>query len=402
MKPVIFFVDDEPLNLKVFSDLCPKDWDVSTYRNPVDAVKDLEQKKPWVIVSDSRMPTMRGFEFLGICRSILPESIRMIVTGYSDEALIISAIRQAQITDMIKKPWDEKELLTRISAAIEQYKSKDEAKRLRIELEISQRQLKEKNTNLTHTVQELTLLRHRHDQIQRELAQWVPPFIVSAIETGFMPDRVERCIAGIVFDIKDSASLTGSFYNEKPIRNHVIRQFTETLVSERGYRESVSGDSSYGHFGLMSNHDSPIESAFSAALSFMSAVGSLSQISGIKIEVGVGLHYTTESRIHVHTTHFQTKDGSSSAQKSFDTSSADTDLLHRIEKLAHLLPGSNIVMTHQFISSFKSKPEGVVFVGNKHFTGIVAPIGIYLLPQTPLSPDEIEAFATKIAATVKA
>jgi FixJ family two-component response regulator len=122
MKPIIFYVDDEPMNLTVFEAGLPADWDIRTFDNPATALAEMRQIKPWVVVSDQRMPGMKGVDFLDKVRQISPESVRIIATGFSDEQLIIESVRRAKIFDYIRKPWDSDDLQSRLELAIQQYR----------------------------------------------------------------------------------------------------------------------------------------------------------------------------------------------------------------------------------------------------------------------------------------
>jgi DNA-binding NtrC family response regulator len=130
MKPVIFYIDDEPHNLTVFEASMPDEWEICVFDNPMAAIDQLDIKKPWVVVSDQRMPSMTGVQFLEIVKKILPDSLRIIVTGYSDEELVVESVRKAQVFDYLKKPWDLNELISGLKRAIEYYVNASEAKKL--------------------------------------------------------------------------------------------------------------------------------------------------------------------------------------------------------------------------------------------------------------------------------
>jgi FixJ family two-component response regulator len=398
MKPVIFYVDDQEENLFCFRELCPKDWAVYTYEKPADAIRELIEKNPCVILSDQKMPGgMRGFEFLAICKKLLPDAVRIIVTGYSDEGLVIASVRDAQIMDLIKKPWDENELLTRIKSAITHYQAITSGARLETELKANQKELKETNQKMAQLIQELTLARTREESVRKELESWVPPIIVKAIESGVPLETIKRDIASIAFDIQGSSKFLGIEFKGQPLRNHIIQVFTESIIRTGGRRESVSGDSCYGHFGLMSDHQHPADAALSAALDFRGSISNVSQMSGTPINIGISLHFTNESPVHIHTTYFRTDSGTA-AQRSFDTSSYDVDLLHRVEKLVHVLPGTSIIMTSQFFNKLAVKPKGVVELGPVYINGIKNSVELMLMPSDETKAEHLDAFRNALGA----
>jgi DNA-binding NtrC family response regulator len=74
-----------------------------------------------VILSDMRMPVMDGAGFLNAARSVAPESVRMLLTGYSDMQSAIAAVNEGQIFRFISKPCPPDQLLGAFSAAVAQH-----------------------------------------------------------------------------------------------------------------------------------------------------------------------------------------------------------------------------------------------------------------------------------------
>jgi DNA-binding NtrC family response regulator len=122
MQPVIVYVDDEANNLTVFEAICEPGWSVHCFDNPLTALARLKELDPWVIITDQRMPGMKGVEFLTLAAQLVPLAVRIIVTGYSDEDLVISSVTKAQVFDYIKKPWEPEELEQSLERAISYYR----------------------------------------------------------------------------------------------------------------------------------------------------------------------------------------------------------------------------------------------------------------------------------------
>ncbi len=74
-----------------------------------------------IIISDQRMPGMRGSEFLEQARKISPDTIRFLVTGYSDMDAVLEAINKGAIHRYISKPWDTKEFMNAIQEGLKQF-----------------------------------------------------------------------------------------------------------------------------------------------------------------------------------------------------------------------------------------------------------------------------------------
>lgn len=72
-----------------------------------------------VVISDYRMPLMTGVEFLGLVRAIQPNAVRMILSASSDSENLMRAVNDAEVFRYLLKPWDEKDLLGHVRAALE-------------------------------------------------------------------------------------------------------------------------------------------------------------------------------------------------------------------------------------------------------------------------------------------
>jgi serine/threonine-protein kinase len=71
-----------------------------------------------VIVSDQRMPEMLGVEFLRRSREISPNTVRILLTGYSDLAAIVGSMNDGEVYRFISKPWDNTELRNVMGEAV--------------------------------------------------------------------------------------------------------------------------------------------------------------------------------------------------------------------------------------------------------------------------------------------
>ncbi|MCF8044845.1 MAG: response regulator [Desulfarculaceae bacterium] len=74
-----------------------------------------------VILSDQRMPGMKGHEFLEKSIEFLPDSIRILMSGYADLDAMIESVNKGRIHRFIAKPWKNEELLNTVQESLEQY-----------------------------------------------------------------------------------------------------------------------------------------------------------------------------------------------------------------------------------------------------------------------------------------
>lgn len=74
-----------------------------------------------VILCDQRMPSMSGTEFLGKVKDMYPDTIRIVLSGYTDLKSVIDAINKGAIYRFFTKPWDDDVLRMSILDAFRHY-----------------------------------------------------------------------------------------------------------------------------------------------------------------------------------------------------------------------------------------------------------------------------------------
>jgi len=394
MKPVIVYVDDEPHNLTVFEASLPEGWVVHLFDNAVAALKELRQLKPWIIMSDQRMPMMSGLEFLELAVQLVPEAVRIVVTGQTAEQTTIQLIRRARVFDYITKPWDTDDLCARLESAASLYRSELERKLAVAELERKIAELAKSNNEFQTMQRQLESSHERERHLMFELEKWVPPQLVHSLREGKLVFPCRRPIVGIAFDIINSGALHNEEYFDRSLRAQVLRLFTEAVIRHGGIRESHAGDSAFAHFGAFSDHQDPFMAAMSSAREFRVALRSLSGMSGKALECGIALHYIPDTILQIHEIKVTTAQGET-VQKSFDSQSAGIDLLHRMEKLTHELPGSNIIMSDEFVKGITTLNSRVLEIGQVLFKGQDKSVQMHLIPSDALSSEVFAEFRAR-------
>lgn len=115
-------VDDEPDNLDLLYRTFRRDFQVLKAESGVHALRVLaEEGEVAVIISDQRMPEMKGTEFLSRTVPNFPDTIRIILTGFTDVEDLVEAINSGQVYKYITKPWDPNELKAVVQRAAETY-----------------------------------------------------------------------------------------------------------------------------------------------------------------------------------------------------------------------------------------------------------------------------------------
>ena len=113
----ILFVDDEERILTALKTIFRGKYHVLTAANGMEALDFIKRFKIPVVVSDQRMPGMLGVELLRRAREISPDSVRILLTGYSDLASIVGSINDGEVYRFISKPWDNQELQAVVNEA---------------------------------------------------------------------------------------------------------------------------------------------------------------------------------------------------------------------------------------------------------------------------------------------
>lgn len=88
-----------------------------------------------VIVTDMRMPGMNGLELLKIIGQKYPDTIKIVLSGYTQLPQILATINKTDIFKFITKPWDlEDELIPIVREALDAYNIKIQNKQFKEEL----------------------------------------------------------------------------------------------------------------------------------------------------------------------------------------------------------------------------------------------------------------------------
>lgn len=118
-RATVLFIDDEERILRSVGMLFRAEYRVLTTTDPEEALRILAQERVDVIVSDQRMPAMRGVELLRQAREISPASMRLLLTGYSELEAVVRSVNEGEIFRFIHKPWHPQALKDTVRTAAE-------------------------------------------------------------------------------------------------------------------------------------------------------------------------------------------------------------------------------------------------------------------------------------------
>ena len=107
----VLIVDDEPRSLEAIKRVLADEFEVICASNAAQAEAVLSGEMVQIILCDQRMPGEGGVDFLKRARELWPDTIRIIISGYSDSEDVIAGVNLAGIFQYITKPWHPENLL---------------------------------------------------------------------------------------------------------------------------------------------------------------------------------------------------------------------------------------------------------------------------------------------------
>ena len=222
----VLFVDDEVNILKALQRMLRcEDMKVLTASSGAEAVELLQRQPAQVVVTDQRMPEMSGVDLLAAVRERWPDTVRMMLTGYTDMGIAVEAINRGEIFRLITKPWNDDELRATLRQAFDQHALKGEIRRLNQVTREQNFKLQDMNRNLEDKVRERTRqLASKHLELRGAFVQTVGALAEAidakdaytrghservgvysskvAREMGFAKDFIEHVyIAGLLHDV---------------------------------------------------------------------------------------------------------------------------------------------------------------------------------------------------------
>ncbi len=117
----ILLVDDEPLVLSSMRDLLEVDYIVHTAESGQKALEILPRFPIKVLITDERMPQMRGHQLLKRAKQISPNTIRILLTGYADLESVMNSVNAGEIFRYLNKPCRNDALLNVVRLGVQIY-----------------------------------------------------------------------------------------------------------------------------------------------------------------------------------------------------------------------------------------------------------------------------------------
>jgi len=160
MEKTLLVVDDEENIIRSLRRLFRQEpFNVITANSGTQGLEVLAKQSVAVILSDQRMPGMIGSDFLKIVKDRYPNTIRIVMSGYTELESITSAINDGAVFKFLLKPWDDEKILAHIRDAFSYHDLKsnnilltEELKKANENLEERVREEREKNALNTRSL----------------------------------------------------------------------------------------------------------------------------------------------------------------------------------------------------------------------------------------------------------
>jgi response regulator RpfG family c-di-GMP phosphodiesterase len=190
MERTLLLVDDEENIVRSLNRLFRHDgYTIETAASGEEGLRRLAEQPVNVIISDQRMPHMTGVEFLRRVKDLYPNTVRIVLSGYTELESVTSAINEGAIYKFFTKPWDDELLRKNIRAAFEHFELEDENRRLAEQLRLANLELVTLNQNLERRVQEKThevMINLQALKIAQEVLEHLPVGVVGIDSEGML------------------------------------------------------------------------------------------------------------------------------------------------------------------------------------------------------------------------
>lgn len=165
-RSLIMLIDDEQENLNVLQLLLESDYQIVTALSAMEALSIIDEmehpEQIKLIICDHRMPGLTGVEFFERIVPKIPDTKRIILTGFSDTQAIIDSINKAKLYNFVTKPFDPSELKITVQRGVEAFdmhkKLIDYTQMLEEKVKSRTEELNAKNVELERALKEMERL----------------------------------------------------------------------------------------------------------------------------------------------------------------------------------------------------------------------------------------------------
>ena len=186
----LLLVDDEPNILASLKRLLRRDaYHILTANSGQEGLDVLASHAVDVIVSDQRMPGMLGADFLRKAKLLCPQTIRIMLSGYTELQAVTDAVNEGAIFKFLTKPWEDHQLREHIAEAFRLKGIDDDNVRLNAQLRDANQALAAANAAMQALVSQQQHQISRDEVslgIAREVLQFLPLPVIGLDDEGMI------------------------------------------------------------------------------------------------------------------------------------------------------------------------------------------------------------------------
>ena len=101
----LFIVDDEDIIIEVLEDFLSIYFDVTTFIDSEEALKEIQKKQYDIILTDLKMPKFTGMDIMKASRELSPEKPVIIMSGFARDEGMMKNVRDQGARDILTKPF---------------------------------------------------------------------------------------------------------------------------------------------------------------------------------------------------------------------------------------------------------------------------------------------------------
>jgi class 3 adenylate cyclase len=290
----VLLVDDEPRVLDSLEALLGMEHRVLRAETPQAALHLLATEPVAVIVSDQRMPGMLGTELLARSRDVAPDTVRILLTAFTDPDALLDSINAAGIYHFVLKPWDPTELRLLIARGVERHRLVCEREELVQDLAARNRALEDALAGLRAAQADV----EREAALRAQLQRYVSPRLVDlALAEGTLlaSPGAWRPATVLFADIRGFTRLIESTPGPVTIRllDEYFAAMIDIVFERQGTVEQLIGDEIVALFGLTEDEPDAAARAVFAAIDMVDGVRALAArwaAEGLPtFDIGVGI-----------------------------------------------------------------------------------------------------------------
>ncbi|MGE0090791.1 MAG: response regulator [Bacteroidales bacterium] len=231
----ILYIDDQNVNLLLFSEVFIDDYIVITADSGKNGLEVVKNEHIDLIVSDQSMPKMTGVEFFEQVLKINPEPNRILLTAFNDLNALAEAVNRAKIYRYVKKPWNRDDLKPILDAAIHDYVLRRQNVELTEKLKLQTIELQEsihlKNELLAQLEESKDELEKSEKKLRKIIELSPMPIAISDLENNntLLNDQFTKAFGYTLQDVPTINDWYSKVYHDIDYRDQHIKEWQKEL-----------------------------------------------------------------------------------------------------------------------------------------------------------------------------